>query len=191
MIPFMYDELSDISKRLILLIYKKDKIKEVKTISKAMKEDWLNNKKNQMEEFLINIGAAAKDELSKSNVSTEKKRKIREECKLFVVNLLSKVPIQYALIRDSSSLSPINMVNQASLMSTRFDRLADLLYSLKFISSFVADNAKFQYQQFISKDVINNKDEFLSFDMKEQRVDTFLGEYLSVNSQFKRVVEHL
>ena len=83
------------------------------------------------------------------------------------------------------------MVNQASLMSTRFDRLADLLYSLKFISSFVADNAKFQYQQFISKDVINNKDEFLSFDMKEQRVDTFLGEYLSVNSQFKRVVEHL
>ena len=189
MIPFMYDELSDISKRLILLIYKKDKIKEVKTISKAMKEDWLNNQKNQMEEFLINIGAAAKDEVSKSNVSTEKKRKFREECKLFVVNLLLKlqerVPIQYALIRDSSSSSPINMVNQASLMSTRFDRLADLLYSLKFISSFVADNAKFQYQQFISKDVINNKDKFLSFDMKEQRVDTFLGEYLSVNSRYK------
>ena len=30
-----------------------------------MKEDWLNNKNNQKEEFLIDVGAATKDILSK------------------------------------------------------------------------------------------------------------------------------
>ena len=37
------------------------------------------------------------------------------------------------------------MAIQAAPMSKRFVRLTDRLYSLNFISSFVADNAKFQY----------------------------------------------
>ena len=45
----MYDELSEILKRLILLIYKKEKIDDSKTVAKTMKEDWFNNKNNQME----------------------------------------------------------------------------------------------------------------------------------------------
>ena len=44
-----------------------------------------------MEEFLIDIGAAAKDDLSKAKVPTEKKQKCWGECKLFVVNLLLKL----------------------------------------------------------------------------------------------------
>ena len=123
-----------------------------------MKEDWLKNKNPQMKEFLTDIEAAAKDDLSKAKVATEKKRKFYGECKLFVVNLQLKlqerVPIQYALVRNSSSINPSNMVIPAAPMSKRFVCLADLLYSLKFISSFVADNAKFQYDQFIKKEVV-------------------------------------
>ena len=91
---------------------------------------------------------------------------------MFVVNLLLKlqerVPIQYALVRNSSSINPNNMAIQAAPMSKRFVRLVDLLYSLKFISSFVADNAKFQYDQFTKKEVVNEKDQFLSFDMRKR-----------------------
>ena len=72
MLPFMYNELYNVSKRLIALMYKKEKIDETKTVSKAMKEDWLKNKNNQKEEFLIDIEAAAKDDLSKAKVTTEK-----------------------------------------------------------------------------------------------------------------------
>ena len=54
--------LSKVSKHLIVLMYKKENIDEAKTVSKAMKEDWLKNKISQMEEFLIDIGAAAKDD---------------------------------------------------------------------------------------------------------------------------------
>ena len=59
------------------------------------------------------------------------------------------------------------MAIQAAPMSKRFC-LADLLYSLRFISSFVADNAKFQYDQFTKKEVVNEKDQFLSFDMRKR-----------------------
>ena len=37
-----------------------------------------------------NIGAAAKEDLCKAKVVTEKKQKFRGECKLFVDNLLLK-----------------------------------------------------------------------------------------------------
>ena len=66
MLPFMYDELSKVSKRLIVVIYKKEKIDEAKAVWKAMKEDWLKSKNNQMEEFLIDIGATAKGNLFKA-----------------------------------------------------------------------------------------------------------------------------
>ena len=156
-----------------------------------MKEDWLKNKNNQMEEFLIDIRAAAKDDLSKAKVAIEKKQKFRGECKLFVVNRLLKlqerVPIQYALVINSSSINPNNMVIQAAPMPKRFVRLADLLCSLKFISSFVADNVKFQYDQFTKKEVVNEKDQFLLFDMRKQRVDVFFRDCLSINPQYKEL----
>ena len=189
MVPFLCDEFSNVSKRLIALMYKKEKIDEAKAVSKAMKEDWLKNKNNQMEEFLIDIRAAAKDDLSKAKVATEKKRKFRGECKLFVVNLLLKlqerVPIQYALVRSSSSINHNNVAIQAAPMSKRFVRLADLLYSLKFIS--IANNAKLHYDQFTKKVVVNEKDQFLSFDMRKQRVDLFLPDELSINPQYKEL----
>ena len=87
MLSFMYDKLSEVLKRLIVLMYKKEKINE----AKAMKEDWLNNKNSQMDEFLIDIRAATKDVLSNAKVATEKKRKFHGECKLFVVNLPLKL----------------------------------------------------------------------------------------------------
>ena len=77
------------------------------------------------------------------------------------------------------------MALQGALMSKRFVCLADQLYSLKFISSSVADNGKFQYDQFIKKEVVNKKDEFLSFDTRKQRVDVFFRDFIGINPQYK------
>ena len=85
-----------------------------------------------------------------AKIATQKKRKLCGECKLFLGNLLllkfeERVPIKYFLVRNSSSINPNNMAIQAAPMSKRLSHLADLLYSLKFISSFVTGDAKFQY----------------------------------------------
>ena len=81
-----------------------------------MKEDWLKNENNQME-FLIDMRAKAKDDFPKPRWIL-KRNKFLGGCKLFVVNLLLKlqerVPIQYALVRNSSSINPNNMTIQAA-----------------------------------------------------------------------------
>ena len=104
-----------------------------------------------------------------------------------VRNFALEVLRNYALVRISSSINTNNMAIQAALMSKRFVRLAGLQYSLKFISYFVADNAKFHYDQFIKKEVVNEKDQFLLFDLTKQQGDVFLLDYLSINPQYKEL----
>ena len=79
------------------------------------------------------------------------------------------------------------MAIQAAHMSKKFVRLVDLLYSLKFISYFVADNVKFQYDLCTKKEMINEKDQFLSFDMRKQQSDVFLLDCLNINPQYKEL----
>ena len=57
----------------------------------------------------------------------------------------------------------------------------------KIYQFFCCDNAKFQYDQFIKQEVVNEKDEFLLFDMRKQRVYVFLRDYPSINPQYKEL----
>ena len=101
-----------------------------------MKEGWLNNPNNQMKEFLIDVSAATQHVLSK--VSIEKKpRKFPKKCITFVLDILFKfqerLSTQYAIVRNVSAISPVNMDEENRFMSRRFLRLANDLHSLKFI----------------------------------------------------------
>ena len=109
-----------------------------------------------------------------------------------MLKLREWVPIQYALVRNSFSINPNNMAIQSAPMSKRFVRLADLQYSSKFISSFVTDNAKFQYDHFTKKEVVNKKDQFLLSDMRKQWVDIFLLAWLPKQKcPIQRAMEHM
>ena len=48
-------------------------------------------KENQLENGLVDIGAATKLNLSSVKVSAEKKRKLKGECKEIIVNVLLKL----------------------------------------------------------------------------------------------------
>ena len=101
-----------------------------------MKNAWLNNNENQLEEFRIDLGSATKGILQKANVSMEKTRKFCKECKTFILEVLLKL----------GERLPTNK---------RFIKLADSLYFLKFITSSFADNAKFHFDQMLRKVVID------------------------------------
>ena len=66
------------------------------------------------------------------------------------------------------------MAQFPSKAQKKFKKLADNFYSLKFITSFVADNAKFQYEQFMTKEVVLNQEKFLKSNFKTDRLDSFL-----------------
>ena len=118
-----------------------------------MKIEWLNNKENHLEDGLVDLGAATTDELRKVQVSAEKKRKVRKDCKTMVLKILlelqERLPSRCGVVRNASSLSPVNMVSTSSKHSKRFKLLTDDLYSPKLITAAVADNAKFQYDEIL------------------------------------------
>ena len=52
-----------------------------------MKEEWLNNPDNQIEEFLIDVGAVTHQVPSSVKVSVEKKQKFLKKHVTFVLNI--------------------------------------------------------------------------------------------------------
>ena len=176
LIPFLFDELSKILNRLVGLVYKKE-VAEVVNLRSVMNKEFLLNTNNQLEEFLVDLGSATTDSVKKLNVASEKKRKFRCECKEIVIGvllkLLERLPTNKMLIVNASALSPVNMARYPTKSQKRFKRLADNLFSLNAITSQVADNAKFQFDQFMSKEVVLHHEKFLSFDFKSERLDSF------------------
>ena len=60
MIPFMFSELEKIFNQLIRLVFRKGAIDQASTISKKIKKDWHTNKKNYVEDDLIDVGSATR-----------------------------------------------------------------------------------------------------------------------------------
>ena len=153
-----------------------------------MNEVFLKDKNNLLDEMQVDIGAAANDSLNKVSVSSEKKRAFRQTCRSAVLWMLLKLqerlPTNKAVIVQVSCLSPKNMVNIPAKAAKRFNGLADSLYSLKFISSYVADSAKYQYSQLLNKEVVMYSKKFVEFDFNKQRLDSFFYPVIGTNLKY-------
>ena len=95
-----------------------------------MKASWLNKNKHQLENDLVNVGAATKLKLIAAKVLLEKKRKFRGGCKAVILNILIKLvekcPLVYRLIRSAHCFNPLNMVVRHHAESSKlFKKFAD------------------------------------------------------------------
>ena len=66
-----------------------------------------------------------------------------------------RLPTNRTVVVNVSSLNPVNMARVPSKPQKGSQKMADNLFSLKFITSSVVDNEKFQYGQFTKEVVIN------------------------------------
>ena len=105
-----------------------------------------------------------------------------------LLKLEEQLPTNQMLVRNGCAINPVNMAKSPQAASKRFIKLVDSLYALKFVTS-VADNAKFQFDQMLKKEVIKNKDKFLAFNFRTQRVNEFLGYYVGNNPEYKELWE--
>ena len=111
----MCDELMKILDQLSRLIFCRNALEEADTALKKLKKKWLTDESHHLEDGLVDLGAATKNLLEKTQVSFERKRKFKGECKKIVLNLLlfcENLPLNYCLLRNASSLSLINMVRE-------------------------------------------------------------------------------
>ena len=114
-------------------------------------------------------------------VSAEKKRKFPEQCKQMVLDILLKLsersPLWHAIVWCASCLSLANIVDSPKACIQRFMILADCLFALKKISASVANNWKYQFDQFLKVAEYEHKEEFLKFSLKKDCLGRFCAPF--------------
>ena len=185
MLSFMFSKLEKIFNRLIRLIFKQEKL--TIPITERIKKKRLMNKNNHLEhDALVDIGAATKVSLKSVQLSEEKKNKFTGQCRTMVLDIFVKLaentPLYYAVVFCASSLSPRNMIRVPQECSQIFVVLADRLVAAKKTPASVADNAKYQFDEFLKVAETQHEDEFLKFCFKVDQLYTFFGKFLGHDS---------
>lgn len=113
----------------------------------------------------------------------------QSECKQILMKILlgivGRLPMGYRLVRFTSSLVPKDIVQNSEKSSQRFRLMAESLCTTKKITLSIADDCKFQYDEFLG--IVIQKLEFISFDLHQVRLDMFLGKYWSDRKQLWHV----
>ena len=61
------------------------------TVSKKIKTEWLTNKKNDLEDGLVDVGSAIRYLLQQAKVSTEEKQSFKGDFKKMIIDILVKL----------------------------------------------------------------------------------------------------
>ena len=127
--------------------------------------------------------------LSSLALPVDKKRHFLNECKVNLVALIKKLqekhPLNYFICRNSSSLSPLLIVNSKMRCIAKFSCLVGKLYEPKLFCSKDSDCAKKQYDTLIKSANSEWKDKFLQFEISDDSIDSFFTEFMQDNLKFK------
>lgn len=187
MVPFLEEALVDVLHTLMKIVVKPEVLDGAETSFKLTKLD-LTKPENLLPCELVKLPTATKNLLRSNELSHEKKRQFKKDCKVMVVALLKKVqdrcPLKYVVARCSSCLSPHNMIQHKEKCINFFEKLVDRLYTGNWLSSKSADEAKKEYFQLVGAAQREHKDAFLGFDARKDRLDVFLGEFMDGNVKY-------
>lgn len=112
--------------------------------------------------------------------------KVKRKCSgKLVKKIQERCLLNYSLIRNASCLSPNNVISQKVLSVSNFKKLCDKLFQFKCISGTISDNAKLEFDAFLSNDVMRNRDKFESFKFKRNRLDCLLKLFLHNDNNYK------
>ena len=180
MVPFLSEEMAGILRWVMRFYIQKSALQTANTPYKLHKLD-VNNTDKQRLKTDIKLTTSGTEELKK--VPTHLHQGLKDSWVIFLKKMVTKIqersPIGYKLVRVAAALDPQKMASiDPETLQCMFDSIVSIMYSSKRITAKQGDRAKEQFEQFLQKVVVVNKNEFLSFNMKVTRVDDFLGFYV-------------
>ena len=104
--------------------------------------------------------------------------------KTIVLKLQERSPLKYLIVRCSSCLVPRSIVNESESFNLQFNKVVDKLFKHQQLNN-EADEAKLQFEEFVTIYVPQHSDKFNSFNVSMQCLDKFYGEFLCKNQQYK------
>lgn len=188
MVPFLATSLENVLRKLMKKFVSPHILEEENTPYKLVKLD-LSKKDVCLPAQLVDVGTATKTKLKSLKLSSEQKLKFKNTClsmlKAIVEKLQERCPLKYSVVRCASCLDPTSMVSVPEVSKLQFNALIDKLYSSNWLPEKRAEEAKVQFDEFLSLTLKENQEKFSKFDWKEQRVDGFLGSFLHRNEKYK------
>ena len=130
-----------------------------------------------------NIDTIAIDDLRDIYITSDIKESFMKECMNMVVDILIGLqegsPLKYSIVRNSSAISPVNIISKKEEFVFKFQGLVDVLFRKKRLSTKSADNCKQQYNEFLEDVQFKHKENFLRFNYLSDCIDDFLCQYLA------------
>ena len=187
MAPFLAETLEDLLRRFYAKFIRPDVLVNAKTSVALMKID-ISSRENQLTDSKLDIGFSLKYDLqqlkSKGKITDVQIDKFKQGVRDFLVamcnHITEKSPLSSLMARCLKSLSPTYMAECPEICKLLFEKILMKLVSNKKIAASLADLAKREFSKFCHIIVLDNKEEFLSFDKDKDRLDYFLWKFTDV-----------
>ena len=105
-------------------------------------------------------------------------------------HLVAKSPIKYPLTRAAHYFIPY-LLEAKKTSENRFTYLLEILFKSEHTSGKIVEDAKWEFTKFLQDIVAVHKEEFLAFDIKDQRLDAFYFGYLEGRPSLSNLAEVL
>ena len=69
-----------------------------------------------------------------------------------ITKLQDRSPLKYPLVRHCDALNPVNMVTEPLECKLKFEGIVKIMHNSKKLADFDADEATYQYVNFLNKD---------------------------------------
>ena len=148
-------------------------------------------KKGFLPQLAVKLPTASKALLSTLEISSSKKIKLIDQCvsmvKTIELKLQERSPLKYLIVRCSPCLVQLNIVIEIENVVLQFNKVVDKLFKHQQLNNKEADEAKLQFQKFVTNYVPQHSNKFNSFNVSMQHLDKFYGEFLHKNQHYKSV----
>ena len=145
-------------------------------------------KEGFLPQLAVTLPTASKALLSTLEISSSKKIKLIDQCvsmvKTIELKLQERSPLKYLIVRCSPCLVQLNIVIEIENVVLQFNKVVDKLFKHQQLNN-EADEAKLQFEEFVTIYVPRHSDKFNSFNVSMQCLDKFYGEFLHKNQQYK------
>lgn len=127
--------------------------------------------------------AALLDELKKENsIPEEQERRFKRDCRKFIVSMVQEIirvcPIKHTIVSSLVCLDPRIMADEKRCLEKVQDLLKELA-ACERISDSERENLFNEFVSFLNAEVKCRREEFLHYDVKEDRLDTFLSRHMN------------
>ena len=197
MVPFIAQSLEEIIRQFTSALILSEKLKAAKSLVSLSKIDFKDGSCHKMAadvSLWIPIKVQLSDLKKRGKISNTQILKFKSDVVSFLsslcAHLVAKSPIKYPLTRAAHYFIPY-LLEAKKTSENRFTYLLEILFKSEHTSGKIVEDAKWEFTKFLQDIVAVHKEEFLAFDIKDQRFDVFYFSYLERRPSLSNLTEVL